>query len=153
MRCQDIRVRNSNSGQARSRALSAGSRRHAVPRTSTKTELGCCIALFGNAAIPSGCLGEVLGRADADVVGEADFVLRFGIAALCAPPQCISAILLFSASGSQEFVVVNSVTAADDRVGTRGYAHRSTQSSHLKARTTGADLHDSLQNWETRRSS
>ena len=53
-----------------------------------ETELGSRVALFGCPFVPSGCLGEVLWRADANIVGETELVLGFWITAFSLPAQC-----------------------------------------------------------------
>jgi hypothetical protein len=68
-----------------------------------ETELGSRVALFGCPFIPSGCLGEVLGRADPNIVGETELVLGVWLAPLCFDAQYVSAVLGIGYGGPHGF--------------------------------------------------
>ena len=63
------------------------------------------VALFGCPFVPSRCLGEVLGRADANIVGETELVLGVRIAPLCFEAKYVSAVLGIGYGGPDGFEI------------------------------------------------
>ena len=89
----------------------------AVPVHEAETELGSRVALFGCPCVPNGCLGEVLWRAHASIVGKPELVLGLWITAFSIPAQGVGAVLLIACSGPDEFAMLVADCAVNLRRG------------------------------------